>query len=81
MRGNLKGIRSRVERLGQAFRSACTGEHCRCAIFHVREDEPGPEWPAPGAPVACGCGERIQYRRVIHAHEPAAPVGATGLKA
>lgn len=67
MRGNLRGVLTRVNRLSQgAQQSVCDGNHTRLRVSVVEGDEPVPPWPDRDAPETCECGEPLKYRRVIH---------------
>lgn len=67
MRGNLRGMLSRVNRLSQSLQPpVCDGNHQRLGMSFVYGDEPVPPWPDQDAPETCECGESLEYRRVIH---------------
>ena len=67
MRGNLRGMLSRVDRLSQGLHPPeCDGNHIRLGMSFVHGDEPVPAWPDPDAPETCACGAPLEYRRVIH---------------
>ena len=59
MRGSLKGVRSRVERLATLTASAaCAGNHQRIRIIWLEGHEPAPPWPEAEAGGQCACGGR-----------------------
>jgi len=62
MRGSLRGILSRVERMGTEVRQhGCGGDHTRTKISFVDGDQAPPPWPEAGAPQECACGEPLEY--------------------
>jgi len=62
MRGSLKGVRSRVERLAtQTAAAACSGHHQRTRIIWLEDDEPAPPWPEAEEGGTCVCGESLEY--------------------
>jgi hypothetical protein len=67
MRGYLRTLKTRVERLGVAHRDACDREHVRCQnVFQWDAQLEPPPWPGPNDEASCVCGRPIEYRRVVH---------------
>jgi hypothetical protein len=67
MRGSLRGIAARVERLADdARREGCSGVHTRVKVSQTWGDDPVPAWPEPDAPRICTCGQPMTYSHVVH---------------
>ena len=67
MRGQLSGIRRRVDQLARdATLARCGGNHTRTKVSVVHGDEPKPEWPEAASGERCACGSKLKYVHVIH---------------
>lgn len=78
MRGNLRGVLTRVQRMSvDVKRGDCGKDHHRLRVTMVWGDGPVPAWPEPDTPRTCACGQPFAFRHVIDQLEAEAGPGQT----
>jgi hypothetical protein len=66
MRGNLRGIATRLERITAGVQMGCGRDHLRIKSFVGDEPEAALTRPDGDEPCVCFCGAPLQFLTIIH---------------